>query len=118
MRETIMLCGGGEDALYAAEWAEDRARAARLPGSIARDYGARVKTAYEEACHALVSAAHERPVIRVSFEPLTLIPRFDMVDAARPAGARSDRADRTLRLRALLAMRRARQAGGRRAGAG
>ncbi len=109
MRYAIVLCGGGDDADAAANWAEDRAREARLSTRAAKLYGERVRMAYEEACHAFLSASTERPVLKISLEKDVLTPRFDLIDTA-PSGLRkSPRAIRALRAREILRTRAARQ---------
>ena len=110
MRNSIVLCSGGDDGDMAASWAEDRAREARLSARAVKMYGDQVRIAYHEACRNFVGRAGEKPVLKISLEPSVLTPRFDMIDAAKAPDTayRSPRAIRLLR--AAVALRRAERA--------
>lgn len=79
MKDRIVLCGRGGEAELAETWAAERARAARRTLHAARACGRRVRHAYEEACHMLVSGAEERPALQISLDPKSLSPRIDLV---------------------------------------
>ena len=84
-RDRIVLCGSGDEAETAAAWAEARARDARRSSAAAQRYGMRVRVAYEEACHLLVSRGGESPAIQITIAERDLTPRIDLVDAAAEA---------------------------------
>jgi len=105
MRESIVLCGGGNDADAAAAWAEERAHDARLSARAAKMYGERVKHAYEEACNALICVASERPIMKISVSQEALTPRFDFVDQASSTIRKTPRAVRALRAREAMRAR-------------
>lgn len=111
MRESIVLCGGGNDADAAAAWAEERAHDARLSARAAKMYGERVKHAYKEACNALICVASERPIMKISVSQEALTPRFDFVDQASPTIRKTPRAVLALRAREILRERAKRGAG-------
>lgn len=80
-RDRIVLCGSGNEADIAAAWAEARARDARRSLAASQRYGARIRTAYEEACHLLVSGGEHQPAIQITIEQRDLTPRLDLVEA-------------------------------------
>lgn len=88
MKDRIVLCGRGGEAETAEIWATERARAARRTVHAARQYGLRVRHAYEEACHALVSGSEKRPTLEITIEPNNLSPRIDLIETG-PSGVRT-----------------------------
>ena len=75
MKDRIVLCGRGGEAETAEAWAAERARAARRTRHAVRLYGQRVRHAYEEACHVLVSGGANRPTLEITIESADLTRR-------------------------------------------
>ena len=84
VKDSIVLCGQGSEAETAAAWAENCARAARRSRHAARLYGERVRSAYEEACHILVSGDRDDAALQISLEPKSLTPRINLIRKKAP----------------------------------
>lgn len=97
MQNDIVLCGSGDDGAFAAMWAEDQARAARLSDRAVAIYAETVRAGYERAC-ATACTACARPVMRISLKDGVLTPRFEMVGDC----AEAETAKRTPRAARLL----------------
>ncbi|MEM8754157.1 MAG: hypothetical protein AAGF90_14360 [Pseudomonadota bacterium] len=110
MRQSIELCGTGEDAEFAAKWAEDRARDARLSERAIKLYGDRVRVGYEAACASFVAGAGDRPVMRITLEKGVLTPKFELVKGVKAGENATPRATRNMKLREQVLARRAQRA--------
>lgn len=112
MRPSILLCRGGEDAASAALFAYAEARAARCSRPMAERVAERVRSAYAEACSAFLLHGERdgaEPALRLTLEPDSLAPRFELVASAGRSPRGTPRALRALRARAFLEARAARE---------
>ncbi len=112
MRASILLCRGGADASSASAFAYAQARAARQSRTMAERIAARVEAAYAEACRAFLLHAERdgaHPALRLTLDPETLSPRFELVASAGRNPRGTPRALRALRARAFLEARAGRE---------